>query len=131
MNSANRFSPLETLVKLAEQPIRIGSLAKRLREERSVLSKFGELVEEHLRVCGFDLGELSELLLDAGADDYDAHPGVLAATLTAAPSDTFAIGWCPRTWTALGKVLGNPPRERMLPLLKAFYFVGPDEEPAA
>jgi hypothetical protein len=118
-------------MKLVEQPIRIGSLAKRLREERSVLSKFGELVEEHLRVCGFDLGELSELLLDAGADDYDAHPGVLAATLTAAPSDTFAIGWCPRTWTALGKVLGNPPRERMLPLLKAFYFVGPDDEPAA
>jgi len=102
-----------------------------LPEERSVLSKFGELVEEHLRVRGFDLGELSELLLDAGADEYDAHPGVLATTLTAAPSDNFVIGWCPRTWTALGKVLGNPPRERMLPLLKAFYFLGPDEEPAA
>jgi hypothetical protein len=94
------------------------------------MNRFALLLTEELEREGIGLGELPELLLEAGADDYDALPGSLVAVLTATP-DNPGIGWHPDTWNALREVLGDPPKDRILSLLKAFYFVDTDEEGVA
>ncbi len=83
------------------------------------MNEFGEHLEEALETRGIDLEDLPELLLDHGADDYDMV--ILDVTLRGPLTHGTRLGWHPDTWYALSKVLDQPDKEHMVPILKTFY----------
>ena len=85
------------------------------------MNTFALLLASELKNQGDTLVDLPDLLHEHGGHEYDAHPGVLAGTLTKPTTGRYCIGWHPDTWRALRGVLGDPPKARMMPLLKAFY----------
>jgi hypothetical protein len=93
------------------------------------MNNFALVLTEELGQRGIDLGELSPLLVEHGADEWDARPSTIATALYAERvGERPALH--PKTWAALNKILGDLGREEFVVLMWTYYLDGIDVDAA-